>query len=160
MENKTTTTKNNAGKSKMRKWLSFLLNSFVYFAIIFGILIGLPRFLVWKLDTPYPMAAITSGSMWPDLKEGELVFIKGIDNKNQISIGDIIVFRNTLNDTLTIHRVIELGENTLVTKGDANFGEDKPISYNDVVGKTVMLNGKPFNIPYLGSITVFASNLK
>ena len=37
--------------------------------------------LSWYLDTPYPMAAITSGSMWPVLKEGSLVFIKSVKKK-------------------------------------------------------------------------------
>jgi len=41
----------------------FLLNLAIYLVIVFGILFGMPRFLVWYLHTPYPMAAITSGSM-------------------------------------------------------------------------------------------------
>ena len=82
--------------------------------------------------------------------------------QNQITknVGDIIVFRNRTNDTLTIHRIAKLGESTVTTKGDANFREDTSVSYADVIGKTVTIGGKSLNIPYLGSITVFASSFK
>jgi signal peptidase I len=106
------------------------------------------------------MAAITSGSMWPALKQGDLVFIKGINGKDDLTNGDIIVYRNESNNTFTIHRVVKLGDEYVTTKGDANFNEDAPVEYKYVVGKTVILLGKPLRLPYLGSITVFASNLK
>lgn len=134
------------------------MNVAIYFVIIFGIVFGLPRFLSWALHTQYPMAAITSGSMWPALKEGDLVFVQGIP-KEDIKVGDIIVYRNT-GGGFTIHRVVKLSESKITTKGDANFGEDAPVSYSDVVGRTFNIGSKPLSIPYLGSITVFASNLK
>lgn len=144
-------------KSRLK---SFLWNFFFYVVIIGGIVFGLPRFLVWKLKTNYPMAAITSGSMWPVLKQSDLVFIKGIQNNDQIQVGDIVVFRNRANGTLTIHRVIKLGDK-ITTKGDANFSEDAPVEYKDVIGETLNWNdNKPVRIPKLGLITIFTNSLR
>lgn len=132
----------------------------VTIAIVLGIVIGFPKLLTTVLHTPFPMAAITSGSMWPELKIGDLVFIQGV-KPEQIRIGDIVVFRNETNDTFTIHRVVNLDEDTLTTKGDANFKNDQPVPYTAVVGRTLNLaSNKPLHLPFLGSITVFASNLR
>lgn len=147
-----------APKKKSRARL--VVNTFVYLAIIVGIVFGLPKFLSWSLETPYPMAAITSGSMWPVLKEGDLVFIHGVSDSAEIKIGDIVVFRNAENDTLTIHRVVKkLETGKLITKGDANFTEDTPTTFASIVGKTVTVFGKPARIPKLGVITVAASKV-
>ena len=37
---------------------------------------------------------------------------------------------------------------------------DAPVKYENVVGRTLYLLNRPVHIPYLGSITVYASNLK
>ncbi|MBI5079491.1 signal peptidase I [Candidatus Wolfebacteria bacterium] len=134
---------------------SFLINLIIYIVIIGGVVFGFPRALSWYLDTPYPMAAITSGSMWPVLKEGSLVFIQSV-KKEDIKIGDIVVYRN--NKGFTIHRVAELRENDLTTKGDANFQKDAPVKYEDVIGRTLTILGKPVAIPYLGMISVAANS--
>jgi signal peptidase I len=136
-----------------------VFNLALYAVIVAGTVFGLPKFLTWYLDTPYPMAAITSGSMWPALSEGDLVFIRGVA-KEQLAEGDIIVYRNPNGGSFTIHRIVSLTADTLVTKGDANFNPDAPISYNDVIGKTVTVRGRELHIPHLGSVTVFASNFK
>lgn len=133
---------------------SFILNLIIYIAIIGGVVFGFPRALSWYLDTPYPMAAITSGSMWPALKEGGLVFIQSV-KKEDVGVGDIIVYRNEKG--FTIHRVIELREDNLITKGDANFQKDSPVKYEDIIGRALTVFGRPVAIPYLGMITVAAN---
>lgn len=138
----------------MKPFLKFLLNVALYALIVAGVLIGMPQFLAWKLSTPYPMAAITSASMWPVLHEGDLVFIEGT-NKEDLMVGDIVVWRNP--HGFTIHRIAKLDENTITTKGDANFTEDEPVPYEDVVGRTYKVFGKDARLPYLGMISVYAN---
>jgi len=138
----------------MKRALLILLNIAIYVGIVAGVLFGLPRFLSWYLRTPYPMAAITSGSMWPVLHTGDLVFIEGV-GKGDLKMGDVVVWKNP--SGFTIHRVVRLGENTLVTKGDANFTEDEPVKYEDVIGRTYQVWGRNARIPYLGRITMYAS---
>ncbi len=142
----------------MSRAARFILNLFVYLAIIGGLIFGLPRFLTWALETPYPMAAITSGSMWPVLNEGDLVFIQGGLAPEEIAPGDIIVWRGSDGRGFTIHRVARINGSQIITKGDANFNEDQPIEFDQVVGRALTFRDRPVHIPYLGSITVLASN--
>ena len=142
-------------KKKPLWWSALELLMFVSFLL--AIVLGVPKLLTRVLHTDQPMAAITSGSMWPVLKQGDLVFIEGIQSREDIAKGDVVVFLNRSNNTLTIHRVIEMRDDTLVTKGDANFTEDTPAKYEDVIGKTYNPFGKPLRIPFMGRITMFAS---
>lgn len=138
-----------------KKFFKKLGGWILYFAVLAGLIWGIPRGLSYILKTEYPMASITSGSMWPALKRGDLVLIKGISSKEEVEIGDIIVYKNPMG--FTIHRVIRLNEQTLVTKGDANNVSDSPIRYEDIVGKTLNFNGKPLRIPLLGSVSILVN---
>lgn len=142
----------------MNKIVKSILGWILYIAILVGLIVGIPKGLAYVLKTNYPMASITSGSMWPALKKGDLVFIKGINGKNDIKVGDIIVYQNPKG--FTIHRVIEMREDTLITKGDANNVSDAPVSYNEVIGKTVNISNKPLRIPMLGMVSVFINRNK
>jgi signal peptidase I len=143
----------------MRILSSFIINFLIYVAIVAGLVLGLPELLSWRLGTPYPMAAITSGSMWPALREGDLVFIQGAE-KSDLAVGDVVVYRNDGGPGFTIHRIVRLDEETFTTKGDANFENDKPVPYGRLVGRNLTVLGKPARLPYLGSITVVASTLR
>lgn len=151
-------------KKKEKKKFSvkkLIWNAFFYVVIVGGIVFGLPKFLVYTLHTDSPMAAITSGSMWPVLKTGDLVFIKGVTDISEVKEGDIIVFKNESNGTLTIHRIVAIKSGIITTKGDANFTEDTPISFDEVIGKTLNWSEKkPVRVPYLGSVTVFVSKYR
>lgn len=147
--------------AKRRKWLRHFIDYTVYLIIVLGIVVGLPKLMVWQLGTTYPMAAITSGSMWPQLEKGDLVFIRGVQSMNEIAVGDVIVFSNANNNTLTIHRIARLEGSTIVTKGDANFNEDQPTSFDRVIGKALTYeSGTLISIPFLGGITMFAQSFR
>ncbi len=135
----------------MKKALSIIFEILLYAVIAGGVLWGLPTFLSWKLDTPHPIAGVTSASMWPALRRGDLILIEGVA-PSELEEGDIVVWRHE--GGFTIHRVVALNQKTLVTKGDGNFDEDKPVRYEDIVGRAVEMRGKPFRIPYLGFVTI------
>ena len=137
---------------KMNKVVKSILGWLIYLAILAALVWGTPKGLAFVLKTKYPMASITSGSMWPALKTGDMVFIKGIENKDEIKVGDIIVYKNPLG--FTIHRVIEINENIIITKGDANNVSDAPVKFEEIIGKTLDFNNKPIRIPYLGQISI------
>ncbi len=117
---------------------------FVVLAVYFA-----PRVLAKVLHTEYPIATITSGSMWPVLKVNDLILMKGMDGKDA-EVGQIIVFKNSKG--FTIHRVVRKAGVSITTKGDANNVEDSPIKTSDVVGRAVYIGKHPFRIPYLGSV--------
>ncbi len=139
------------------KKIKSIIEILIYVVVVAALVVGTPKVLVYTLGTEYPIASITSGSMWPELKKGDLVFIEYAD-KNNLAIRDIVVYKNEKG--FTIHRIIELNEETLKTKGDANNIADAPVEYNRIVGKTVNLKDKPLRIPQFGKLTIWASGLR
>jgi len=137
----------------MKKFWKNLIGWVLYIGFLVGLIYGTPRGLSYALKTNTPMASITSGSMWPALKRGDLILIQGIESGEEIKVGDIIVFQNPKG--LTIHRVKEIREDTLVTRGDANNVDDAPIQYEEIVGKALTINNKPLRIPLVGLVSVF-----
>ena len=109
-----------------------------------------PKILSQTLNTPYPLATITSGSMWPALKVDDLILMRGLSG-NDVEVGQIIVFQNA-QQGFTIHRLIKKENNKLVTKGDANEVEDSPIKPEDVIGRVLYIGSHPVRIPYLGIV--------
>jgi len=130
------------------------------YAVVFVMLVwGTPMALTKALDSDQPIASITSSSMWPVLKRGDIVFIKGVNEKADINLKDIVVFENQRG--YTIHRVIKLRDETLVTRGDANNIDDAPVGYDKVVGKAVTWsNGNVVNIPLIGKFSQTVQNMK
>ena len=144
-------------KFLMKRVAGFFLNVIIYAAIVAAIVWGVPKFLAWKLGTEFPIAAITSGSMWPVLKQYDVVLIQKVP-KEDLRVGDIVVWQN--DKGFTIHRIVKLDADTLTTKGDANFTEDKPVAYSEVIGKTVMIGSKPLRVPYLGYVSVIGGEYR
>ena len=143
---------------KINKTVKKTISWTIYIAFLVTLVFGTPKLLAYVLDTEYPMASITSGSMWPSLKKGDLVAIKGVHSKEELAIGDIVVYTNPKG--FTIHRVIELKENTLITKGDANNVADSPIKYQEVIGKALVFKDKLVKIPKIGHISLLISKPK
>jgi signal peptidase len=137
---------------KPKKSAIRIIMEWILYLVLLAVLVwGVPKALSYELKTPYPMASITSGSMWPNLKQGDMVFIKGVSSKNEINVGDIVVYKNPMG--FTIHRVIQKNASTIITKGDANNVDDAPVKYEDLVGKTLAYRGNTLRIPYLGQIS-------
>jgi signal peptidase I len=135
-----------------KKIVKSILEWIIYALIFIAIVWGTPRLLVRIIDTEYPIASITSSSMWPVLKEGDVVFIKGVSGKTDVKVGDVVVYRNERG--FTIHRIIVMNEETLTTRGDANNIDDAPIKYEQLVGKMIAYgDNKPVRIPWLGRIS-------
>ena len=134
------------------EWLSY--------AVIFAVLVwGTPIGLTKYLHTEQPIASITSSSMWPVLKKGDIVLIRGVSGKNDIAKGDIVVYDNSKG--FTIHRVVRMNDATIITRGDANNVDDSPVPYDKVVGKAVTWsNGAVVNIPWLGNFSQSVQQFK
>src|SRR4030042_6052369 len=147
----------------MNKTLKSIISLVSYLAVLAALVWGTPKALSYILKTEYPMASITSGSMWPTLKTGDMVLIKGVHGKNDIKMGDVVVYKNdsqTDGTSFTIHRVVRMDDAKFVTKGDANNVEDSPVGYDKLVGRTVKLGGSQLRIPYLGNISIMLNRAK
>ena len=96
----------------------------------------------------YRAYIITTSSMQPTIKEGDIVICKVVE-EDKIEEGDVITFRQ--NQDVITHRVIKIQENEenkyYITKGDNNNLEDsEKVEYNMIEGNFVI------KIPYLGKI--------
>jgi len=139
----------------MMKFLKIIKEIIIYILIIAGLIWLMPKTLSFILKTPYPMAAISSNSMWPILKQGDIIFIKNISPED-IKVGDVIVWQQE-EKGFVIHRVIKIKENAIITRGDANTAEDPPVAFENIVGKMLEFREKPVRIPYLGKITAMVN---
>lgn len=139
----------------MKKLLKILIDIGMYVGIVVVLLWGVPAGLSKALHTPYPMASITSGSMWPALKTGDLILIQGV-RKQDLKTGDVVVWQNERG--FTIHRIVTLADDYVITKGDANFDPDKPVTYKDIIGRALVIHGMFARIPYVGLISMGVSN--
>lgn len=82
----------------------------------------------------YTYFEILTGSMRDEININDYVFVKITEDVKE---NDIISFYSD-NDVIT-HRLMEINDDELITKGDANNTEDLPISKNDVIGKVVYI---------------------
>ena len=73
---------------------------------------------------------VISGSMQPALQIGDVIIVK---KSNNYSERDIITYSNGL--TTITHRIIAINNDEVITKGDSNEVDDKPINKEQIVGK-------------------------
>lgn len=94
--------------------------------------------------------AVISDSMVPEFKKGDLILTQTVSKEPQV--GDIVTFkaRNVMNPVT--HRVTEIRENRVITKGDNNpLVDDYVTTKDDIIGKAVVLRKTPVVINDIGS---------
>lgn len=134
------------------KQLKRLLLAAVYFCLaavigINGIL--LVKRLVYKEELPsflgYSMVTVLSGSMEPEFSPGDLLIIK---KQKSYAPGEIVTYQEQ--GSFITHRIVEIAENTVVTKGDANDAPDGTrLVLADIYGKVCLM------VPGLGQLVLF-----
>lgn len=94
---------------------------------------------------------VLSGSMAPTFNTGSIVAVKPVKFE-EIKQGDIVTFKNE--DDLTItHRVMEINDGKLITKGDANNGKDSmPVTADRVIGEV------QYSVPLIGYLIEFVKS--
>ena len=78
----------------------------------------------------YSLFQVKTGSMSGTIEVGDIVIVK---LTKEVEKEDIITYEQE--QMLITHRVIEKQGNNLITKGDANNADDKPITTDEVIGK-------------------------
>lgn len=77
-------------------------------------------------------AIVLSGSMEPELSVDDLIFVKAQDG---YEVGDVVVFQS--GSSVVVHRIIEMQDGTVITKGDANNTDDGEMPLSQIKGKVV-----------------------
>lgn len=92
----------------------------------------------------FSMFRVSSGSMEPELKIGDVIFTGRVDG-NTVKKGDIITYKSTsgtMKGKLVTHRVVKPpyennGQKYVVTKGDANPIDDTPITTDQIQSRFI-----------------------
>ena len=104
----------------------------------------------------YQIMAIGSGSMEPVVYKGDAIIFEKFDGNEEISVGDIIVFRQS--GKYITHRVVDINDYKnqvrYITKGDNNNNEDDYITTNEEVVGIVKMK-----IRYIGLPTIWFQEL-
>lgn len=137
-----------SGKEKLKKIWGVTSAVLVSLVVIFAVLLMGARVVGLQVYN------VISGSMKPEYRVGDLIYVKSVD-PDSVEPGDPITF--VLNEQLTVatHRVVSVdAENQLFyTKGDANKkADDVPVHFNNLIGVPV------FKIPLLGYVSNFIQN--
>lgn len=107
---------------------------------------GAGLLLLMFFRTGISVDVVLSGSMEPAIRTGGLVFTD--NRRREPEIGDIITY--SINGERITHRVVRKKGTTLITKGDANKGEDlTPVNAEQVLGTVI------FTIPFAGYLAAF-----
>ena len=101
---------------------------------------------------------VTTGSMNPAIRGGDLVISKKVKDKSKLKPGDVISFKE--GKAVVTHRILELaeknGEPVFITGGDANkdldgnvIQDNNPVTYSQVAGIY------KFKVRGLGNLAMF-----
>jgi signal peptidase I len=117
--------------------------------LIIGILyFGIQGSMFIIFHTDSPMLAVVSNSMQPTFERGDLIFVKGVDSISDIKVHDIIVYQDSTGREI-VHRVVNIQDNIITTRGDHNTNDDPPFPFDRVRGKVL------FWIPRIGYISLW-----
>lgn len=143
-------------ENKVFKALKYFIYSFLIIVLCINFIIIIQSKLN-KDKIPsifgYKPFIVLSGSMQPNVKIGDLVFVKKT-NIDKLKVDDVIAFKSD-DKTVTTHRIIKIdtetkNEKCFVTKGDSNNVKDEGlVCKNNLEGKMVK------RIPKLGKFINF-----
>ncbi len=123
---------------------------------VIGIVLGLTVYKInakFLLGDPLPMplgigaSVVISGSMEPELSVYDLLVIKKTE---AFALEQIVVFQD--GDSLIVHRIKAIDEDSVTTKGDANSAYDEPIPREAIKGEVILA------IPLLGALVLLIQN--
>ena len=121
-----------------KKWKNILRTGLLVFA---SAVLGVNLYL-WNARSlmgntlPMPfgfgISVVLTGSMEPAIHADDVILVKAED---QYQVGDIAVYQS--GSMLVVHRIMEVGSDTVITQGDANNAPDEPVRKEMLKGKVV-----------------------
>lgn len=83
------------------------------------------------------------GSMSPFIRNGDIVEVVPV--KGKINLGDVVLYRSSHGNSI-IHRVIQRGKESIITKGDSSSSSDQPVLSKQVLGRVVSVEKNGWRI--------------
>lgn len=104
---------------------------FVVLVLVYLIIIICPRIFTNFYPFGIKTAVVLTGSMSPTVEINDFVVMKRPDG---VDVGDIVSYREDGSDAEVMHRIVKIDGDKIVTKGDSNNAEDKPIDASQITG--------------------------
>lgn len=115
----------------------FLKNAIILFLIVVLIEICYSKFV----EKEYPVKlfgfsflCVTTGSMEPTIDSGELIIIR---EKDKYLENDIVTYLDD-DGFLITHRIVNIDEDKMITKGDNNNLNDPEVQMKNIQGKVIL----------------------
>ena len=88
--------------------------------------------------------------MYPAIRPGNIIHIRAISEPEKVDVGDIIAWKRE--SDIVVHRLVHRYRHEdachYITRGDSAISSDKPVSFDDVAGKVVLIeNRKGSKVP-------------
>ena len=129
------------------KTIIHILANISYFLILLYVIICIPILFGHK-----PMIVL-SNSMSPVFKKGYLIYYDKNIKVNELKDRDIIAF-NVQDKKIISHRIYEIKENKILTKGDNNNSIDPfTVKYENILGRVDGVKA-----PYIGYFVAFVNS--
>lgn len=103
---------------------------------------------VFPMPFGWGAAVVMSGSMEPTLSVNDFILVREAD---EYAVGDIVVYQS--GNSLVIHRIVDIQDETITLRGDANNAEDEPIPEIYIKGRLVMA------LPWVGGLMRIVKSL-
>jgi len=115
----------------MKKIIKLLID--IVFIIIIVILAG---YFIFRLTGKLNTYRVETGSMEPAIHVNDYIMVF---ETNDYKEKDIVTFK--YENTLVTHRIVEVNDNKVTTKGDANNTNDDEIDKSSIVGEVILAGG-------------------
>lgn len=168
--------KESESKKKNARWKKEGIKTISIIIIILVITFG--GFFILKviLNTQMPIVVVTSESMTPTIKTGDLLFVRGISPENikngthEDKLGNIIIYdsypfwHSDPNYDPIVHRVIgkyfniSEGKWYFKAQGDANSSPDPPHSVDYPIPEDNIIGIVVGKIPYIGYVKIWLAD--
>ena len=115
--------------------------------IILGIIAAIT---LLSLATGLRLCIVQTSSMEPTIPTYSVCLVTTRVSYDDLSVGDIVVYTRASDGEQIVHRVVEMTDEGVITRGDANRNDDGvSVTPDTLFARYIM------HIPYLGYIYVF-----
>ncbi|MFQ6020671.1 MAG: signal peptidase I [Candidatus Aenigmatarchaeota archaeon] len=128
--------------------------SIIYIILGFIIALLFNAGLGFALNTDTPVVAVFSDSMVPTYFKGDMIIVMNYSNYEDVKIGDVIVFSVPDRRYPIIHRIYNITNGVIITKGDHNqYVDPWTTTRNNIHGKAIL------KIPLLGWVKIIFNEI-
>ncbi len=104
--------------------------------ILIIIIVLLSIYALLRFTNKIEILKVETGSMRDKINVGDYILIH---KQSNYKVNDIVTYK--INESYITHRIVEIDEDKIITKGDANNVEDSEITKEDIIGKVIVKGG-------------------